>query len=339
MRTPPSAASKRTGMPVRIRWIASSPSTPITESCGPVMPDVGDRGRAAGLDARVGGLDVRVRAEHGGHAAVEPVRERDLLARRLGVDVDDDDRRPLPRLVDELVDELQHARRRLEEERAEHVDHRHRRPVGACTDREPAAGRRRREFAGRITRSDVCEVRPDLAARRHVWLPSVITSAPAASSRSASFGVIPTPSATFSPLRMQTSAPSSSRSRGSRSSTARRPGRADHVADEEDPQRRTADRQQRRPRGAPRARRCCPRPACSGRAPGARRAARSTTVPTFERAAATGEPTVSAGSGRAASARRRRRRGARPDVDPRAVAPVVERRSRVIPTTVPSTGE
>ena len=50
---------------------------------------VGDRGGAAGEHARVVRLDVRVRAEHGGDAAVEVVRERDLLARRLGVEVDD----------------------------------------------------------------------------------------------------------------------------------------------------------------------------------------------------------------------------------------------------------
>ena len=33
--TPPSAGSNRTGSRVRIRAIASSASTPITESCGP----------------------------------------------------------------------------------------------------------------------------------------------------------------------------------------------------------------------------------------------------------------------------------------------------------------
>ncbi len=37
-RTPPDAVSNRTGIPVRIRRIARSDSTPITESCGPVMP-------------------------------------------------------------------------------------------------------------------------------------------------------------------------------------------------------------------------------------------------------------------------------------------------------------
>ena len=38
MRTSPSAGWKRTGIPVRIRWMASSARTPMTESCGPVMP-------------------------------------------------------------------------------------------------------------------------------------------------------------------------------------------------------------------------------------------------------------------------------------------------------------
>src|SRR5262245_34850064 len=50
-----------------------------------------------------------------------------------------------------------------------------------------------------------------------------MTSAPAASRRSASLGVNPRPSAVFSPLTTQKSAPSSSRSPGSRSSIARRP--------------------------------------------------------------------------------------------------------------------
>ena len=36
--TPVSAGRNRTGIPVRIRRIARSASTPITESCGPVIP-------------------------------------------------------------------------------------------------------------------------------------------------------------------------------------------------------------------------------------------------------------------------------------------------------------
>ncbi len=53
---------------------------------------VGDRSGAADEHARVVRLHVRMRAEHGGDASVEVARERDLLARRLGVEVDDDHR-------------------------------------------------------------------------------------------------------------------------------------------------------------------------------------------------------------------------------------------------------
>ena len=51
--------------------------------------DVGDVGGPAREHARVGGRDVRVGADDGGHAAVEVPAERDLLARRLGVHVDE----------------------------------------------------------------------------------------------------------------------------------------------------------------------------------------------------------------------------------------------------------
>src|SRR3954452_10512387 len=50
------------------------------------------------------------------------------------------------------------------------------------------------------------------------------TSAPLASSLSASFAVIPRQAAAFSPVTMQKSASSSRRSDGSRDSIARRPG-------------------------------------------------------------------------------------------------------------------
>src|SRR5664280_2143787 len=56
----------------------------------PGHADVGHVGRAAGQDARVRRLHVRVRAEHRRDAAVEVVAHGDLLARRLGVEVDDD---------------------------------------------------------------------------------------------------------------------------------------------------------------------------------------------------------------------------------------------------------
>ena len=90
---------------------------------------VGDRGRAAGEDAGVVRLHVRVRPDHGGHPAVEHARQRDLLARRLGVEVDEDDRRLRARLLDERVHDPERVHRRLEEELALEVQDRDRRPV------------------------------------------------------------------------------------------------------------------------------------------------------------------------------------------------------------------
>ena len=161
-----------------------------------------------GQDARVVRLDVRVRADHRGHAPVEPARERDLLARRLGVEVDDDDLRLGARLLDERVDDLERARRDVEEERAHQVDDGDRRPVARRGDGEAAArAAPRAKFAGRIDALRRVEVAARSPLARQVWLPSVITSAPAARIRSASFGVIPRPSATFSPLTTQKSTP------------------------------------------------------------------------------------------------------------------------------------
>ena len=64
---------------------------------------VGQRRRAARKDPRVVRLDVRVRPDHGSRPAVEHARERDLLARRLGVEVDDHDRCLAPQLLDQLA--------------------------------------------------------------------------------------------------------------------------------------------------------------------------------------------------------------------------------------------
>ena len=75
-----------------------------------------------------------------------------------------------------------------------------------------------------MTRSELARYGA-ISWRRHVWLPSVITSAPAARRRSASFGVMPTPSATFSPLTMHIAASSSARRAARRSSSASLPGR------------------------------------------------------------------------------------------------------------------
>ena len=58
---------------------------------------------------------------------------------------------------------------------------------------------------------------------RYVWLPSVITSAPARKSSSACRGVIPMPPEAFSPLTITKSAPSSSRRPASMVRATRRP--------------------------------------------------------------------------------------------------------------------
>ena len=59
--------------------------------------DVGQIRRALRQDALVGRLHVRVRADHGRHLAVEVPAHGDLLRRRLGVEVDEDDRAPASR--------------------------------------------------------------------------------------------------------------------------------------------------------------------------------------------------------------------------------------------------
>ena len=70
-----------------------------------------------------------------------------------------------------------------------------------------------------------------------MWLPSVIASTPAANSSSATFGVIPSPPATFSPLTTTNVGSWRSRSTGRHSSSVSPPDAADEIADEQDPRR------------------------------------------------------------------------------------------------------
>jgi len=56
------------------------------------------------------------------HPPVEPACECRFLARRLGVNVNEDDGGLLAHLVDEFVDELEHGSGGMQEERAEDVD-------------------------------------------------------------------------------------------------------------------------------------------------------------------------------------------------------------------------
>ena len=134
----------------------------------PGHPDVGDRGRAAGQDAGVGRLDVRVRPEHRRHAAVEPRGERHLLARRLRVQVDHNDGSRGASVLDQLVDDLPHAVRGVEEERSEQVDHRDRGAVTGIHDGQAAPRSGSLEVGRPDDRPGRCEVGPDLLAAPRV---------------------------------------------------------------------------------------------------------------------------------------------------------------------------
>ena len=107
-------------------------------------------------------------ADHRGDPAVEPAGDGDLLARRLGVEVDDHDLRLLPRLLDERVDHLERPAGDVEEQPAHQVDDRDRRAVGRRGDRERAA----RRTGCDVRRADhplrLLEVGRDLVARPDV---------------------------------------------------------------------------------------------------------------------------------------------------------------------------
>jgi hypothetical protein len=99
---------------------------------------VGDGGSPTGLHTRVRRLDVRMGSEDSRHAAVKPARQRDLLARRLCMEVDEDDLRIPLRLGDEVVHDLKESDRRAQEERAEQADHGDGRAALRNHDDEPA---------------------------------------------------------------------------------------------------------------------------------------------------------------------------------------------------------
>ena len=156
--------------------------------------------------------------------------------------------------------------------------------AGATASAAARASRTRRSPGG--SRAPTARGRAPISSRAQTWLPSVTTSAPAASSLSASFGVSPRPSAAFSPLTTQKSAPSSSRSAGQPLLDAPRGPAAP----------KTSARKRMRNAGASSAAASgaagctssvdvvARRPACSGRARAARRRRSRSRVPIFERA-------------------------------------------------------
>ena len=129
---------------------------------------IADRGRPTPEDARVVRLHVRVRADHRSDAAVEPARERDLLARRLGVEVDDHDGRHEPRLVDEAVHHLPRRLGGVDEQLAEQVDHRDGHTVARLDDGHAASGKERPRVRGTDDALARVEVRADAVAAERV---------------------------------------------------------------------------------------------------------------------------------------------------------------------------
>ena len=109
---------------------------PDHAAAGAGHADVGDVGRPAGEHAGVVGRDVGVRADDRGHLAVQVPAERDLLARDLGVHVDEDVV-AAGDLAQRLVDGDERGRARLQVHDA------------AAGSRRPATRRRARRSSSR----------------------------------------------------------------------------------------------------------------------------------------------------------------------------------------------
>jgi hypothetical protein len=112
--------------------------------------DVGDEAGAAGKNARVGGGDMGVGAGDEADAAVDVIAEGLLLARRLGVEVDD--RRVAARAEraegELLVDALEGVVERVHEHPPQQIDHQ-RLSAGRGLDHGDAAPRRALGVVGR----------------------------------------------------------------------------------------------------------------------------------------------------------------------------------------------
>jgi hypothetical protein len=89
-----------------------------------------DERGALGKQARIGGLNVSVRADDSSDLAVQPAGERSFLARRFGMRVDEDEGCGAAGFFDEVIDQLEHRGRWMEEQRAEHIDNRKTRAIG-----------------------------------------------------------------------------------------------------------------------------------------------------------------------------------------------------------------
>ena len=125
---------------------------------------IGDRSRSSWKDPRVVRLHVGVSPEDGRNSPVENARDRNLLACRLCVEVDEHDVGLPPRVLDEGVEELEGRHRAVEEQPAEQVDDRDRRAVPRRGDGEPFSGKAGAEVRGPDHAVGGGEVREDLVA-------------------------------------------------------------------------------------------------------------------------------------------------------------------------------
>jgi hypothetical protein len=111
-----------------------------------------------------------VRSDHGGHAPVQHARERDLLARGLGVKVDDDDTRAPPGVLNELVDQQERMHGGRQEERALEVDDGDGFARARVDDGETASGTREvgrpHDAVARLEQGNDVAVTPDVVAGR-----------------------------------------------------------------------------------------------------------------------------------------------------------------------------
>ena len=161
-RTPPVAVSNRTGIPVRMRRIASSLVTPITESCGPVIPTSVSAAVPPGSTRAsevctwvcVPSTAVTRPSSHVASATFSLVASACRSTTTTGV---------VSRASSTSGSTSSHMLlRRLEEERAEEVEHRDLRAVARLHEREPATGRGGREVRRPDDRRRGGEVGPDL---------------------------------------------------------------------------------------------------------------------------------------------------------------------------------
>ncbi len=224
-----------------------------------------------GRSARVRGLDVRVRADDRRHTTVEPARERHLLAGRLGMHVDENHRRLRPRLLDEVVDDLEHRGRGMEEQRAEDVDHRQPPAVGRRHGGKTSSRRAARHVGGADDSIRSVEVRPDLGAPEGM----VAERDRICARRQQLFGQTRRDPDSVRGVLAVHDARVDLELRAERLQALRQsspPGSPHDVGDEENAQGAGDFATGRRasPTGTPGSRRCCRGPARSARAPGAR---------------------------------------------------------------------